>query len=301
MTASDVRGSCMGFAVSSDLEFQTLRVGGGDPLIVEDWSGPDPEGEELIRWRARPGNPFHGRLIRTDPGYAFWASDAGWYVIDQSIPKIAVEGGELSLISELRLFGVPSSLCATAAGDIALHASGVEIDGMGVLFAGPSLHGKTTLAGMFAAHGHRLLTEDTARVTTSPIPGLYPGPSIVRLREDVAPAIDIPNVERRQMPNGRVGLLTHADARGDGGAIPLRAIILLRTGDEVSVSSVGPAAAARDLFALSFLLPLPEHRASNFTALVDIVSQVEVLDLQRPLTLASTERVIQVVEDHVRS
>lgn len=297
---SESRGSCMGFAIRSALGFRTLRTGGGSPLMVEAWSGPDPTGDELVTWRARPANPFHGRLIRSGPGYAFWASDAGWYVIDPTVPKIAVEGRTLSLLGELRLFGVPASLCASAAGDIALHASGLEIDGQGVLFAGPSMHGKTTLAAAFAAHGHRLLAEDTARCASSPIPAVYPGPSVVRLRSDVASAIEIPGVVRRPMSNGRVALVLDADRRGDGGPVPLRAIILLRTGENVSLRPAPSPVAARDLFALSFLLPVQEHRASNFATIIDIVSQVEVLDLHRPLTLSSMEPVINAVENHIR-
>jgi hypothetical protein len=292
----------MGFSIRSTLEFQTLRADAGAPLMVERWpGGANPTGEELVTWRARPANPFHGRLLRRDSQYAFWASDAGWFVIDPTIPKIAVEDPELSLLTELRLFGVPASVCASAVGDLSLHASSVEIDGQAVLLAGPSMHGKTTLAAGFAARGHRLLGEDTARCAMSPIPAVYPGPSVVRLRGDVASHIEISDVVRRPMPNGRVSLLLDAARRGDGEPVPLRAILLLRLADEVLLRPAPSASAARDIFALSFLLPLPEHRASNFILATDIVSRIEVLDLHRPLTLSSIDHVIDAIERYVRS
>jgi hypothetical protein len=290
----------MGFAIRSSLEFRTLRAGGGSPLIVERWSGPEPRGDEVVSWRPRPGNPFHGRLLRDGERFAFWASDAGWYVIDPSVPAIAVEDAGPSLGAELRLFGVPASLCAGEVGDIALHASAVEIDGHAVLFAGPSMYGKTTLAAAFAARGNRLLAEDTVRCTTSPVPAAYPGPSVVRLRSDVASHLHLPQAVRQPMPNGRVCLILGAGSRGNGEPIPLRAIFVLRVGESVSITSVPRRVAARDLVALSFLLPGSEHWAANFARAVDLVAGVEVLDLHRPLSLASMDHVISTVVRHLR-
>lgn len=288
----------MGFSISSSLAFRSLRSGGGVPLRVEDWSGSAPDGETLATWRPRGGNPFHGRLLLQDGRYAFWASDAGWYLVDPVVPSIAMERSGPALLAELRLFGVPASLCATEAGDIALHASGVAIDGNGVLFAAPSMFGKTTTAAAFAAHGHRLLAEDTVRCGMSP-PVVYPGPAVVRLREDVASQLSLPQSVREPMPNGRVCLVLDEDRRGDGGRVPLRAIILLRNGEDISLRRVPRAQATRDLFALSFVLPIREQRAAVFSRIVDLVTEVEVLDLYRPMTLPAMERVVAAVEAHL--
>ena len=289
----------MGFDVMSDLPLTTLRHGGGTPLTVDVWAGPDPDGEELIRWRARPRNPFHGRLIRTASGYGFWASDAGWYVIDPSAPRISIEPGDLSLTRELRLFGVPTSVCAVMVGDAAIHASAVEIGDKAVLFGGPSLYGKTTLAAAFAARGHRLLTEDTTRVRSAPRPSVFPGPSAVRLRADIASSISIAGYQRMEMPNGRLALIADTDARGDGRPVLLHSVILLRPGPNVALRPAARVAAARDLFALSFLLPSSEHRASTFRTITDIVASVAVMNLERPLTLDATPSVIRAIERYV--
>lgn len=289
----------MGFSIRSPFQFRTLRMGGGRALSVERWSGEIPDGEAVITWQARRGNPFHGRLLRNGDGFAFWASDAGWYVVNPDVPSIGVEGGQPSLLTELRLFGVPASLCASQAGDIALHASAVAIDGKGVLFAAPSMHGKTTTAAAFAAAGHRLLAEDTVRCRIAP-PGLYPGPSVVRLREDVAAHFTLRGALAEAMPNGRVCQLLPPDQRGDGQPVPLHAIMLLRSGTGVSMEPVPRAAATRDLFALSFLLPIPEHREQNFSRIVDLVGRVEVVNLHRPMTLGAMPEVIRAVEQHLR-
>jgi hypothetical protein len=290
----------MGFGIRSSLPFRTLRSGDGPPLVVERLSGPVPDGEQLAVWRPRAGNPFHGRLLRNGAGFAFWASDAGWYVVDPAVPSIAMEDGGPSLLAELRLFGVPASLCAAVAGDVPLHASAVEIDGAAVLFAGPSMHGKTTLAAALTARGHRLLAEDTVRCVTGPTPAVYPGPSVVRLRSDVASRLHVPHAVVRPMANGRVALILEPDRRKDGRPVPLRSIFLLRSGDAVSLERVPPPLAARDLFALSFRLPLAEARGAAFTRIVDLVARIEVLDLHRPLTLGSMDEVMELVETTTR-
>jgi len=289
----------MGFSIRSPHHLRTLRTGGGFPLAVDAWSGAAPDGEEVVRWRPRPGNPFHGRLLKTESGYAFWASDAGWYIVNPTAPSIAVEGREPSLLAELRMFGVPASLCATEAGDIALHASGVEIGGKAVLFAAPSMYGKTTTAAAFTARGHRLLAEDTIRCTGTSPALAYPGPSVARLRADVASSISIPHAVGLPMPNGRVCMVLDRDHRGDGVPVPLRAICLLRSGEDVSIRQVPRQTAARDLYALSFLMPIPDQRAAVFSRIVDIVSQVEVLDLHRPLRLDAMGDVMDAVEGHI--
>jgi hypothetical protein len=63
---------------------------------------------------------------------------------------------------------------------------------------------------------------------------------------------------------------------------------------------VPPPLAARDLFALSFRLPLAEARGAAFTRIVDLVARTEVLDLHRPLTLASMDEVMELVETRTR-
>jgi hypothetical protein len=182
----------MGYEVRSTLPFQTLRAGGGTPLYVEERTDLAGDGELIQTWMARPGNPFHGRLLKDGSQFAFWASDAGWFVIDPALPSITITAGTNSLHRELRLFGVPTAICAFDRGDISIHASAVEVLGHGVLLAGPSRYGKTTLAAAFAQAGHRLLTEDSTRCSTDGGPAILPGPAAIRLRPDVASWLTIP-------------------------------------------------------------------------------------------------------------
>jgi hypothetical protein len=152
------------------------------------------------------------------------------------------------------------------------------------------------MAAAFAARGHRLLTEDTTRISSGPRPSAYPGPAVVRLRADVAESIRIPHTTRVGMPNGRVALLIDPGARGSGDPVDLRAIILLRSGQQIRLEPVPGSEAIRDIWALSFLLPTREHRAAVFARATDIANRVEVFNLYRPMSMDAMDEVIDRVE-----
>jgi Serine kinase of the HPr protein, regulates carbohydrate metabolism len=273
------------------------------PLQVAEVADLTPSGETLITWPELRDHPFHGRLLRDGDRYAFWASDVGWFLVDPRAPSIGIEAGTGdSLRRELRLFGVPTALCVLERGDLSIHAAAVEIDGHGVLLAGPSKFGKTTLAAAFARAGHRLLSEDTTTCTTRGGPALFPGPAAVRLRRDVA--VDIGPIGRivAEDQGDRVRTVLDPATRGDGSPVPLRAILLLR--DVTTTPELAPvpvASAIRDVWALTFMLPTDASQSSCFERITDLVSGVETLDLRRPLTMQDLPTVVSLVERRIRA
>lgn len=294
------QGSCVGFDIRSRLTFQGLRAGGGTPLYVAERTDLQPIGDLIRTWVSRPDNPFHARLFRDGHRYAFWSSDAGWYHIDPTIPSISVTSGADPLRRELRMFGVPTAICTLAQGDVSIHASAVEIHGQGVLLAGPSKYGKTTLAAAFAQAGHRLLSEDSTRCSTNGPPAIWPGPAVIRLRADVAGYLRVPGAHAASAEEGRVPLVLDERSRGDGGPVPLRAIVILRQDPEATRLQPAPAVeAVRDLLALTFDLPTSSSRALSFARVTDLTAQVDVLNLYRPLTMESLDDVVVLVQRHV--
>ncbi len=295
----DVVGSAVGFGLRSSLPFQTLRSDSGEtPLLVEEANLPPPSGEPIAVWHARPDNPFHATLHRQGTRYVFWASDVGRYEVAPDDARIRVEGGAEPLRRELRLLGIPAALCALHAGDLSVHASAVEIGGSALLLAGPSMHGKTTLAAGLAAVGHRLLAEDTVRCALGAEPALYPGPAAVRLRPDVAQLLRLPGARHAEGSSdaGRQAIIFDQARRGDGRPVPLRAIVLLRRADQLGIRPLDAAGATRDLFALSFRLPTDDSRRSCFARVVDLTSRVPAYDLHRPLSMARMQEVIDALE-----
>jgi hypothetical protein len=70
-------------------------------------------------------------------------------------------GGDEELI-QFPLLGPVFGYLLQARGNLVLHASGVEVEGGGVLFLGDKGDGKSTLASAMIAAGHTLVTDDVA-------------------------------------------------------------------------------------------------------------------------------------------
>jgi hypothetical protein len=285
------------------MALRTLRApGNGTRLEVVPNDGQTPIGTTIAEWPPRPDNPFHGRLLEAGDALAFWASDAGWYLVDAARGRIAVPGdaSAMTLTAEIRLFGVPSSLVALDRGDVAIHAASVEIDGLSVLLSGPSRHGKTTLAAAFAAAGHRVLTEDMTRCAIGAHPAIYPGPAVMRLRADTATALAERHGAEAVEEGDRLFVVAPAEGRGSGNAVPLAAILFLREGAATPViEEARPATAIPDLWALTFHLPNSSSRAAAFERLTAIARAVPIFNLRRELRFDTLPQVVRAVEELV--
>ena len=297
-----VQGTCVGFEIRSRLTFQTLREGGGSPLYVDEGSDLAGGGAVVRTWTPRAGNPFQGELRKDGTRYAFWASDAGWYLIDPTRPSITMTTGSNPLRREMRLFGIPTAVCLSEVGDISVHASAIEVGGQGVLLAGPSRYGKTTLAAAFARAGHRLLSEDSSRCSAVGRPSVWPGPAAVRLRPDVASHMEVPGARMVEAEQGRVPLVIEEQSRGSGAPVPLGAILILRASVASATPRLEPARsmdAIRDLLALTFHLPGASGRGSAFSGISDLVARVPAFNLYRPMTMDALGEVTTLLERHL--
>ena len=79
-----VKGTCFGFEVRSDLDWTYLRSGSGDPLEVTTAGPPEPRSDDLLQeWRP-PGAPTHVKLYREADGFHLWIEDGGWFTVDPS-------------------------------------------------------------------------------------------------------------------------------------------------------------------------------------------------------------------------
>lgn len=279
-------GTCFGFGVRSSLPFHYLRSGDGPPLGVSAPSAARADaGEVIFEWTPSAKFPLTGRLHLHDGTYRLWIETWGWFVIDPRVPEVTLPETDNLVRREERLWSIPAMLCFLARGDTALHSAAVEVDGEAIVLAAPGTFGKTTLAAAFHAAGHRLLSEDNTCVRTTDPPHVIPGPAVLRLRPDVAGALEVPDTTRVAHSEDRVHLAIDPARRGDCSPVPLRSIVLLRgAADEFRLERADARDAVRDLFALAFRFPDEADRRRCFGAVADLARAVPVWNLRRPLT-----------------
>lgn len=277
-------GACYGFGVTSSVPLEYLREGGGDPLevVASDRSSHDHGDRRMLEWQPTQDQPLDAELWSNGVGFRLRIGSAGWFSVEPDVRRVEIpeDGG---LRAEERLWGIPIVLCYRARGDVPLHAAAVEVDGEAILLAAPRTYGKTTLAAAFHRAGHRVLSEDTSCLRLAPEPTVVPGPAMLRLRHDVAAALDLPRARRLAEDLDRVHYAL--DEPGDCTPVPVRAVVLLDEGPGDSLDSVDTPQAIRDLWALSFRIPTEEDVSGSFASMTDLASAVPVFRFYRSLQL----------------
>jgi hypothetical protein len=156
--------SVFGLQLASEIDLPELpRVPlPSGPVDVTIRRGPTPEAladpvVDSVLYQAAPG-----RLRLQVPNIATFLATDGTDVV------VAPEPGTPP--DEVRLFLYGSVLGAILQQRriLTLHASAITDGDRAVLFAGPSGHGKSTLAATFLDRGWRLLTDDVVAIRTDP-------------------------------------------------------------------------------------------------------------------------------------
>ena len=253
--------------------------------------GAEPHHDEphLLHWTTSEG--VAGKLYGGGQIFDFWAENAGWFRIapfDRTI-EVPVDADELR--REMHLWGVPMMVTFTRQGDLSLHAAAVERNGRAVIVGAPGRHGKTTLSLALHEAGGRLLTEDIARVQMQSHPSVLPGPAILRMRSDPG----VPDgIRLAEMSGARTVLEIEPERRGDGGPVPLAAIVLLHVGEgpELRLERADNVAAIRDMWALAFRIPETVDRTRTFQQLADLTAAVPVYNFHRPMTFETLPDVV---------
>lgn len=279
------RGTCYGFEIRSRLDFHYLRGGTGAPLELGEARPPEGELGELLRTWDPPAFPVRVRLYGEDGRYRIFNGDAGWFTVDPEGGRLGVPVHGDPVRREERTWGFPTMLCFLARGDLALHASSIQVDGSALVLAAPRRFGKTTLAAAFAAAGHRVLAEDLTCIRPGPQPAVVPGPAMLRLRRDVADRLLVPGSTEVGRDEERIHLSLDV-GRGTCDPVPVGGIALLLEGDgEPTLEPAHPTDVVRDLWALSFKLPTDADRSRCFHAVSRVASAVPVWHLTRRLRL----------------
>ncbi len=229
--------SLYGFEVKSELPLRRLNATAGTrgeltvELAVEPLGAPEQEPTGSLvtgdgrRWFASYELDGGECLLQMPPTGSFLLQpDRGRIVVDS--------GGGDPQVLEHRI--ASSAICTLLSkrDDLVLHAAAVEADGRAVVFCGPTLRGKSTLARALGEAGCRLLGEDGIAIELGAAgPIAHPGARGVRMRGGDGSG------------SSRTDLLPDPGP-GEPGPCPVAAVVLLEErGAEFSAKSLPPARA----------------------------------------------------------
>jgi hypothetical protein len=274
-------GSLYGFEVKSDLPLSRLNAAAGTrgELRVEVAAKPlhAPEQEPTGTLIDDAGRCWYASYELDDGRCLLELPPAVSFLLEPAAGRVVVDSraGDGELL-EHRV--ASSAICTLLAlrGDLVLHASAVEVDGRAVLFCGPTLHGKSTLARALGEAGCRVLGEDGVAIDLDGGQAVaFPGARGVRVRS------------RDSGGRRRTDLV--ADPGGEEPPpCPVGAVVLLgERGDALAVEPLEPARA------LALLTPNLIHsggRASiggAFSRLARLLSSVPAFGASLPDDLAA--------------
>jgi hypothetical protein len=224
----------------------TLRVIDGEAAPEGELLGTDTVyGETMVRGFRRSDGLG---LVFDDTG-RFDVSSDGSTITWHRPPNVVEASAQADITSRVL------ALALHAGGVFSLHASAVSIDGAGVAFLAPKLHGKSTLCSALVLAGARGLSDDTVPVRPGDPPSLSPGLPRLRLWTDTAARLF--GVDQDDPGTVRKHQMDHLDpAQIETRTVPFRAAYVLNPVAELPQG----AAAARDrLDAVSATISLVMH------------------------------------------
>ncbi len=185
---------------------------------------------------------------------------------------------------------------------LVLHASVVNINGIGVAFLGAKGHGKSTIAASLEVSGHRLISDDLLPIVFKngaifTLPG-YPR---IKLFEDSANAVGaIPS--KLVAVHRNTAKYSLSCKEFSGSSIPLAAIYVLDIDDEISIEAMSLSEAfieATRHSHISFYLKESDSLGWHFEKSQKLVHSVPFFRLNRPHDFERIPAVNEVLAEHV--
>lgn len=185
---------------------------------------------------------------------------------------------------------------------VVLHASAVEIDSAGIVFAGDSGQGKSTMAAAMNVRGHRIVADDVAAVEVSEdgcrlfraFPQLKVSPEAARWL-----AFDPEDLPRAH-PDGDERIY-RTNGEFPRAPLPLRAVYVMEEGAEAAIERLPRREAVAELLRHSYAVRSIEpdvDRGAYFLRSGRLAASIPVYRLRRPKSLAALPELARTVEAH---
>jgi HPr Serine kinase C-terminal domain len=187
----------------------------------------------------RPLPAGRGRLVAAATQAILRIEDVGTFAVSDGtqVQVDPVPGAAPGAVS-MWLHGTVAALLMAQRGRFALHASVVDIGGVGVAVTGPRRAGKSTTALRLAQLGHPLVTDDVSPLSSGDPVTVHPFARPIHVFEETAaslgldvsqahppipqrPKLALPAEPRDPTPVGAIAVLR---ASGDGGAVSTAAV-----------------------------------------------------------------------------
>jgi hypothetical protein len=276
------------------------------PLSELPSADSDGEADVLIRRGCVDRHPE-----RNEEGRGFWIAGteacyamhgAGTFLVSEG-RRILVECDSTTTPEQLRIgiLGPALALILHQRDCIVLHASAVEFDGTAVAFLGGHGFGKSTMAGLLAARGHTLITDDVTAIDVRG-PTVLPSFPQLKLWPDALAALD---TSAEGLPRVHPDLPKRALAIKDGFAarpMPLRRLYVLSKGHDTVIEKLAGAEMLEELtrhlygarFGQEFFASLDPR--AQFLRAAQLGRAAPVRRLRRPSTLGSDTALAATIE-----
>jgi hypothetical protein len=186
---------------------------------------------------------------------------------------------------------------------VALHASGVEVNGKAVLFCGPSGAGKSTLSAALTRRGYPLVADDLCGIALAGVPMVQPDGRQLKLWEQAIGALDL--VASRGVPVRRKLRKYYVSPHSSvTRALPIGAVYILREARPPRLpgieqpNAVEAALLLRQQAYRPLLVVRMEQRAEYFKAAAAIANAAGVFHLWRPSDFAAMPEIVDWLEAH---
>ncbi len=222
--------------------------------------------------------------------------------------EITVEPDPEVTPERVRLFllGAAIGILLHQRGLLVLHGSAVEVDGGAVAFLGAKWWGKSTLAAILHARGHKLITDDILAIDLSALtPLVKSGFPQMKLWPDTLELIGVDSADVPRLHPELEKRDYRIAARFTRDATPLRSVYVLGSAKAPSVDALDSRAALSELighwYCARFGYETLESLgiSSQFLGSAELVNRVPFYRLGRPQSLTDMPAVATEVEQSI--